>query len=270
MAAGTPSYGGSVPEYYDSHMGPAQFDVFAEELARRVPERPPGDVLELACGTGLVTAHLRRRLDPSVKLVATDLSEPMLDFARKKLGARPNLEFREADAGKLPFADGAFGAVACAFGAMFLPDKAAFFGEIRRVLRPGGLCFLSVWDRIEDNPHAKIAAEVIQSYFPGEPDVGFATPYTMADSTAMRRYLDAAGFADVRVETARLRLNRVSAKTFAIGQMRGTPRGAVIVKRGLSLDEVAERIAAALAAAGGADPYDGPAAAIMAEARAPG
>jgi ubiquinone/menaquinone biosynthesis C-methylase UbiE len=234
-----------------------------------MPAKPPGDVLELACGTGLVTAHLRQRLDSSVRLVATDLSKPMLEYARAKLGERPNLEFREADAGKLPFADGEFGAVVCAFGAMFVPDKAAFFSEARRVLRPGGLCLISVWGRVEDNPHAKISADVVQSLFPDERDVTYATPYTMSDSAAMRRYLEAALFVDIRVETVRLRLNRVSAKTFAIGQMRGTPRGALITKRGGSIEVVAERIAAALAAAGGADPYDGPAAAIVAEARAP-
>ena len=99
------SFTGSIPEYYDSCLGPAWFDAFAVDLAQRLPVKPPGDVLEIACGTGLVTRRVRERLDPAVRLVATDLSKAMLDYARGKLSGRQGIEWREADALNLPFAD---------------------------------------------------------------------------------------------------------------------------------------------------------------------
>src|SRR5258708_18622650 len=92
-------------------MGPAQFEAFGADLVRRLPTQPPGDVLEIACGTGIVTRRLRERLDPAVRLVATDLSRAMLDYARAKLAKFPGIEWREADGAALPFADAAFGAV---------------------------------------------------------------------------------------------------------------------------------------------------------------
>ena len=52
-------------------LGPAWFDEFAADLAGRLAARPGGDVLEIACGTGLVTRHLREKLAPGVRLVAT-------------------------------------------------------------------------------------------------------------------------------------------------------------------------------------------------------
>lgn len=267
MSAPTSPFTGSIPEYYDAYMGPAQFDVYAEELARRLPRKPPGSVLELACGTGLATRYLRERLDPGVKLVATDLSKPMLDYARGKLGAMPGLEFAEADAGQLPFPDASFGAVACAFGVMFIPDKAAFFREARRVLVPGGALVLSAWDRIEENPHALAFARVVESMLPGDPDANYRTPFSMYDAQEMRAFFADAGFDDIRVETVRLRLDRVSARKLATGQVHGTPRGSLLAQRGLSLDEVIERATGALAALGGSDPYVGRGSALLAQGR---
>src|SRR5438309_5673158 len=129
MVDASVSFSGSVPEYYDRCLGPAWFDAFAVDLAQRLSAKPPGDVLEIACGTGLLTRWIRERLDPTVRLVATDLSKAMLDYARRKLRNSKGIEWREADAGNLPFADCEFGAVICAFGVMFVPDKTAAFRE---------------------------------------------------------------------------------------------------------------------------------------------
>src|SRR6266700_3209784 len=147
------NFSGSVPEYYDSCLGPAWFDAFAADLAQRLPAKPPGDVLEIACGTGLLTRHLRERLDGAPRLVATDLSAAMLDYARNKLSGSQGIEWREADAASLPFGDGEFGAVVCGFGVMFVPDKNAAFSEAYRVLKRGGILLFNVWDRIDENPH---------------------------------------------------------------------------------------------------------------------
>ena len=267
MTADKPVFTASMPEFYDKTLGP-QFAPFADELARRMPAKPPGDVLELACGTGFVTRRLRERLDASVRLVATDISRPMLDYARAKLADIPGIEWREADATSLPFADAEFGAIACAFGAMFMPDKGVFFREGRRVLGAGGLFVFSVWNRIEENRHGQVSAQIIQSLFPGDPEANFGTPYSMHDPARIRAWLDESGFEEVAIDSARLPLGRVSAHDFAIGAVYGTPRSSLLAKKGASLPEVAEKIAAELARAGGADPYIGEGSALMVTARA--
>lgn len=262
------SFTGAMPEYYDSCLGPAFFDTFAEDLAHRLPTRPAGSVLEIACGTGLVTRRLRERLDPSVRLVATDLSKPMLDYARGKLGASKGIEWREADACSLPFAAGEFGAVVCAFGVMFVPDKPAAFSEARRVLKDGGTFLFNVWDRIEAVPHGLVNAQVIEEMFPGDNEMQFTTPYEMHDPGLLRQFLSGARFEAVRIETKRIQIDRVSARSIAIGTIRGTPRSLLIEKRGVSLDEAIEKSTAALTKIGGADPFQAPAQAIVVEARA--
>jgi SAM-dependent methyltransferase len=258
-------FSGSIPEYYDRCLGPA-FDAFPTEMAQRLPANPPGDVLEIACGTGLVTRKLRARLDPSLRLVATDLSKPMVDYARGKLGEE-NIEWREADAANLPFADGQFGAVVCGFGFMFVPDKEATFREVHRVLKDGGILLFDVWDCIEENPHAMASAQVFEGLFPGDEEMRFRTPFEMHDPALLQRLLAEAHFVGVKIEKKRLPIGGLSARTIATGQVRGTPRSLLLEQRGLSLGAVVEKIDAALTKVGGADPYRGTAQAIFVEAR---
>jgi len=266
MADVRASFNGSIPEYYDRFLGPAWNEAFAVELARRLPANPPGAVLEIACGTGLVSRHLRERLDPAMRLVATDLSKPMLDYAREKLSNVKGIEWREADAANLPFADGEFGAVVCAFGVMFVPDKLAAMKEAHRVLKDGGILLFDVWDRIESNRHAAINAQVVESLLPGDAEIRFRTPFEMHDPMLLEQLLAESGFREVRIEKKRLPFGQVSARTVAIGAIRGTPRSLLLEKRGIPLDGVIDKLAAALAKEGGADPYRGHAQALIVEA----
>ena len=71
-------FDGSIPENYDRYLGPVLFQPFAIDLASRLNTDTAVDVLELACGTGILTRQLRRRLPVAARLVATDLNEGML------------------------------------------------------------------------------------------------------------------------------------------------------------------------------------------------
>lgn len=268
MVGTAANFGGSIPDYYDSIMGPAQFEPFGADLAQRLPAKPPGKVLEIAAGTGRVTRHLRERLEPSVGLVATDISGAMLELARKRLGAAA-VEWREADACKLPFDDAEFGAVVCAFGMMFVPDKAAALREARRCLRPGGILLFNTWDGLENNAHGRVAADVVETLLPGDP-IGRAgsMPYQFNDRAAIAGLLAAAGFGEARMEAVRLSCTCPSARLFATGQLRGTPRSLLLEQKGLNLDEVIAKVGAALARIGGAEPFNYVAQALVVEARA--
>jgi ubiquinone/menaquinone biosynthesis C-methylase UbiE len=269
MVQDAANFGGSIPEYYDRILGAGQFERFAADLAARLPARPPGDVLELACGTGLVTRHLRERLDAGLKLVASDLSPDMLAYGKRKLAALSGIDWKQADATKLPFDQAAFGAVVCAFGIMFFPDKPAAMKEARRVLRRGGTLLINVWDGLANNPHGAANAQVMDELFPDDPEMKFAAiPYGFNDRGTIDALLKQSGFADIRFQTARHGVSAASARDWATGQMRGTPRGLLVEKKGMKLDDVIDKVAAALAKVGGERPFRVQAQALVVEARA--
>ena len=260
-------FSGSIPEYYDGILGPAQLNAMAADLVKRLPVRPKGDVLELACGTGIVTAKLRERIDSNFRLVATDISDAMLAYARNKVKGK--IDWRVADAAALPFKDETFGAVVCALGVMFVPDKPKLFAEIRRVLTEGGMLVFNTWDRLELNPHAQAASAVMQELFPGDPEMDFSKiPYSFNDEGMIRGLLDAARFRNIEIDKVKIQVDCPSARTFATGQIRGTPRSLLLEKKGANPEQVIDKVAERLAAAGGAEPFRVEANALVVRAQA--
>jgi SAM-dependent methyltransferase len=239
------SFTGSIPEFYDRCLGPAWFGPAAMELVKRVPADPNGDVLEIACGTGLITREIRKRLSPTRKLVATDLNKPMLDFARDKLSGVEGIEYREADALNLPFGDAEFAVVVCGLGLMFVPDRKRALAEMRRVTRQGGCIVLSTWDAIEENTYAKVYAETIESLFPNDPEVRFRLPWELHDEKVLRDLLSSSGYKDIEIVKNRMPVGG-DPRTIATGQVRGTPRGNLLEKKGMSMEEAIDRVTAAI------------------------
>ena len=138
MATTDKLFAGSIPELYERFLVPLIFEHYARDLAIRVADTAPKDVLETAAGTGVLTRAMAARLPAAVRIVATDLNQPMLDQAARRQAGDPRIEWRQADALALPFPAASFGVVVCQFGAMFFPDKVAGYKEARRVLRSGG------------------------------------------------------------------------------------------------------------------------------------
>jgi SAM-dependent methyltransferase len=133
----------------------------------------------------------------------------------------------------LPFAAGSFDVVVCCFGIMFMPDKHAAYGEVLRVLRPGGRLVLTVWDRIETNPLMQIADETVAGLFPDDPPRFFArTPCGYHDKGRIDAELRAAGFTAVGIETVLRETEVASASEAAMGCCQGTPLRGEIEARG--------------------------------------
>ena len=172
-------FAGSIPEIYDRFMVPLIFEPYALDLAQRIAALAPADVLETAAGTGVLTRALAARLQPSVRIVASDLNQPMLDQAAKRLAGRA-VEWKQADALALPFADRSFDVVACQFGAMFFPDRVQGYREARRVLKPGGRFMFNVWDDIRHNSFARAVVDALAVRYPQNPPRFLArTPHAM-------------------------------------------------------------------------------------------
>ncbi|WP_423861327.1 class I SAM-dependent methyltransferase [Arachnia propionica] len=126
---------------------------------RWVCERAVGEVLEVAVGSGLNLPHY----PPEAKLIGVDLSEGMLQLARRRAAtARCEVELLRTDGSRLPFEDESFDAVVCTFSLCGFPDPRAGVEEMVRVLRPGGSLLLA--DHVgSTNPFIRLGQWALQA-----------------------------------------------------------------------------------------------------------
>src|SRR3954469_20008800 len=223
-------FAGWIPAAYDRYLGPILFEPYAEDLVARLDVPASGSVLELACGTGILTRKLRDRLAASVELIATDLNEPMFRNAARKFRADEAVEWKQVDACALPFAERLFDVVVCQFGIMFVPDKLLCAREARRVLKPGGLFLFNVWSAFSENPLGKIAHETISGFFEKDPPTFYEVPFGYHDQNEIKQMLDRAGFGDIRIEVVTKTSVPTDAKDAANGLVHGNPISVAIAE----------------------------------------
>ena len=256
------SWVGSMPETYDALLGPALFAPFAEHLAAAAATLAPRHVLELAAGTGVATAALRRAL-PAADITATDLNPAMVAWAADRVGG---VRWRQADAQHLDLPDGSFDLVTSQFGVMFFPDRPAAFREAARVLAPGGHLLFSVWDVVEasDFP-AALVGSLIAVLPEHPPSFVVRVPHGYADPDQIRSDLDAGGFRPDRIERVVLQGQASSARSLAEGFCLGTPLRFALEERG-SLEELTRQVAEEMTRQLGDGPLEGRLAAYVVSA----
>jgi ubiquinone/menaquinone biosynthesis C-methylase UbiE len=248
MATSDKVFAGSIPELYERYLVPLIFEPYARDLAKRVATAAPRDVLETAAGTGVLTRAMAANLPAATRIVATDLNQPMLDQAAKRL-ANARIAWKQADALALPFPAASFDVVACQFGAMFFPEKVQGYKEALRVLRSGGRLLFNVWDKIADNEFADVITAALAEIFPSDPPRFMArTPHGYHDAEQIRRELTAAGFAEIAIEAVDATSKAASPRDAAVAYCEGTPlRSEIEARDPAGLERATAHAAAALA-----------------------
>lgn len=224
------SFSGKVPENYDQLLGPFLFEPYAVDLVSRIKGQHVRRILELACGTGRVTRHLREMFPPPVELIATDFNPGMLAIARGALDDG-SIQFSIADAQALPFPEHHFDVVLCQFGYMFVPDKSKAFHEAFRVLREEGQLVFNTWDALEKNPATLLADEALKEYFHTTGPSFFSIPFSMYNENDIRQLVEGAGFKKIHIEHKMIPWVGSSAADVAKGLIIGTPAYDEISKR---------------------------------------
>jgi SAM-dependent methyltransferase len=163
-------------------------------------------VLEIGCGTGAATLPLAAAVGAQGRLVAIDISEPMLAVARRRIaehGLR-NVTLLLGDAQVFAFEPAAFDVAASRMGVMFFADPTAAFRNISGALKPGGRLVFACWAPLAENPHWLISYEIARRYLgpPAPRPAHQPGPLAFADPDYVRCCLAAAGFTEIAITRA--------------------------------------------------------------------
>jgi ubiquinone/menaquinone biosynthesis C-methylase UbiE len=128
--------------YWQAQLRPAQ-----DRMLDLAALQPGEQVLDVACGTGLVTLRVAALVGPAGRVLATDISETMIARVEEQSRVRglANVRALRMDAEALDVADASFDAVLCALGLMYVPDPQAALARMVHALRPGGRAVVAVW-----------------------------------------------------------------------------------------------------------------------------
>lgn len=180
------------------------------EALFEVAQLAPGQrVLDLASGTGDPALAIARRVAPGGHVVITDIAPQMTDIARENAerAGLTNVSFDVVDAHTMPFADATFDRVTCRLGVMFFWDCRKALGELRRVLKPGGVASFIAWGPVEQNDYARTALGPFKRRQPmPTPAPGTPQPYRFSAPGSLSAELRGAGFSQVKEEARTVKL----------------------------------------------------------------
>lgn len=185
--------------YWLRQLEPAQTKLL-EMIHLRKGER----ILDVACGSGLVSFRAAAMVGTEGSVLGTDISEGMVDVARKRVvdANQTHIQFSRADAEDLSLDEGVFDVVLCSLGLMYIPDPMKALEQMRRVLKPGGRSAVSVWGlrsrcgwaEIFPIVDARVQSEVCPLFF------------QLGTGNILQQTLQKAGFTNVSVERLKVQL----------------------------------------------------------------
>jgi len=197
-------------KFYDDSWK-AQLKPAQDKLLEMADLQPREIVLETSCGTGLVTLRAARQVANGGKVIATDLSEKMIDEAKKLARKKSfsNIRFRRMDAEQLDFEENQFDAAICSLGLMYFPFPAEALKEMHRVLKPSGRAVVAIWGERKNCGWAelfpivdrRVASDVCPMFF------------QQGTGDTLRHSLQSAGFEEIRVERMKVTLSYPDDKT---------------------------------------------------------
>jgi SAM-dependent methyltransferase len=232
-------------------------------------------VLEIGCGTGAVTLPLAQAVGEQGRVVAVDISEPMLGSARQLVeeSGLHNVTLLTGDAQVFGFEQGAFDVATSRMGVMFFADPVAAFRNIGGALKPGGRLVFACWAPLAENRHWLISYDIALRHLGPAPSTDHeAGPLAFGDPEYVRRVLAGAGFDAITVERAHPTIICGSPEEEARQALMMGPTARLIEAK--QPDEatrqvIAEEIAAAFAAEASAGPIRLPATIFLVTARRP-
>lgn len=187
-----------VAQAYEDLLAPALFAPWAHRLADAADIRQGQHVLDVACGTGILTRVIAERVGTDGSVSGVDANPGMLAVASRIV---PGIKWHKGDAEALPCENDSFDAVLCQFGLMLFSSPRIALQEMKRVLRPGGQLAAAVFGSLDDLPAYAALAGVYERMVDKSVADALRMPFSMGDTDALASVFASAGLGSVEMRT---------------------------------------------------------------------
>ncbi len=213
---------------YENLFVPALFRQWTAQIADGAGIGPGQRVLDVACGTGVLTREVAARVDDG-HAAGLDLLPGMLEVARR---LSPDIEWRQGSAAALPWPDQTFDAVVSQFGMMFFPEPEKALEEMLRVLVPGGRVAVAVWDEIETMPAYADEVALLERLAGSAAADALRAPFTLGNRDRLLEIARSSGATDIDLKTSEGMAQFPSIRSLIEADLRGW-----LPVMGIALDE---------------------------------
>jgi ubiquinone/menaquinone biosynthesis C-methylase UbiE len=222
------TYAKSTAENYERYFVPVIGAPVTADLIEVATLRPGERVLDVACGTGIVTRLAAERVGPNGTVAGLDINPGMLAVAREAAPPGRSVAWFESPVEAIPLPDGGFDVVLCGMGLQFFSDKQAALREIRRVLVTGGRLVANLPGPTP--PVFEIIAQELARHISPETAPFVRVVFSMHDADTLRNLAAEAGFGDVTVRATTKALRVPPPKDFLWQYVHSTPLAASVAQ----------------------------------------
>ena len=203
---------------YEELFVPAIFGQWTPLVLAAAQVKPGQRVLDVACGTGVLAREASRQVGPTGHTTGLDISPGMLAAARR---IAPAIDWKQGEAGDLPFPDGSFDAVVSQFGLMFFPERVEALQEMLRVLAPGGRIAVAVFDSLDNIPAYADEVILLERTAGAEAAEALRAPFVLGDKSLLFELAEDAGLGSIEVITHQGTADFPSIRTLVEADLRG-------------------------------------------------